>query len=124
VAIPTKEKDRVLAPSGSTIEKFPSRSVIAPVVVPTTATETPGTGDPDWSVTVPVIVFSCCDELEADTWKMFSHKITANEIPPLIIKEHIFLKTWQVIEFFRFMIIIWLRFNTCCCKVVESTGNQ
>ncbi|MPN19702.1 hypothetical protein SDC9_167074 [bioreactor metagenome] len=40
-------------------EKFPSTSVIAPIVVPLTMTFTPVKGSLFTSVTVPVIVTSC-----------------------------------------------------------------
>ena len=45
-------------------EKFPSKSVTAPLVVPVSITVAPITGCPVSSTTLPVIVFLCCSIAE------------------------------------------------------------
>ena len=55
VRIPTKEKISDLAFAGTFIVKLPKLSVVTPMVVPFTTTDTPGTGVCDSSVTFPAI---------------------------------------------------------------------
>src|SRR5665648_81438 len=57
--IPTNENNKVT--SGARLDKlkFPFASVIEPVVVPLTTTETPGSELPEESVTLPVTDFCC-----------------------------------------------------------------
>ncbi len=58
--IPTKEKSRTLARSGTVRVKFPDASVTVPTVVPFTTTVAPGIAIPFLSLTFPRMVRSCC----------------------------------------------------------------
>ena len=57
----------ITAPLGISKEKFPSRSVITPFVVPFWITFAPITGIPASSTTVPVTFLSCCTPITSST---------------------------------------------------------
>ena len=63
------------ASDGTSIEKFPSRSVITAVVVPETMTAAPMTGLSSVSMTVPVTVLSWAERTPAK-----NRKVTADNI--------------------------------------------
>ena len=50
-----------MSPVLASMEKFPSKSVVTPALLPITLTVAPGSGTPLSSVIVPVMV--CCREL-------------------------------------------------------------
>jgi len=59
VFIPTNENSKVAFSGTLAKVYFPSISVITPIVVPSTTTETPGRPAPVLSVTLPEIDFCC-----------------------------------------------------------------
>src|SRR6478736_7842692 len=52
-------EEKTSVPSVALIENLPSTSVTVPLEVPFTRTDTPGTGDPASSLTIPLTTFDC-----------------------------------------------------------------